>query len=91
MFPNRKSGVFDNSKNGKSRIELLGDAREHFIKSEVVTLNQNGDYSLRYYVLDPSKIHDVSSGDVGNAKVTDVYTLVYEKNLNKIVRITFQI
>ena len=46
---------------------------------------------LRYYVLDPSKIHDVSSGDVGNAKVTDVYTLVYEKNLNKIVRITFQI
>ena len=83
VFPNRKSGVFDNSKNGKSRIELLGDAREHFIKSEVVTLNQNGDYSLRYYVLDPSKIHDVSSGDVGNAKVTDVYTLVYEKEFKQ--------
>ena len=83
MFPNRKSGVSDNSKNGKSRIELLGDAREHFIKSEVVTLNQNGDYSLRYYVLDPSKIHDVSSGDVGNAKVTDVYTLVYEKEFKQ--------
>ncbi|WP_050783542.1 accessory Sec-dependent serine-rich glycoprotein adhesin [Streptococcus parasanguinis] len=83
VFPNRKSGVFDNSKNGKSRIELLGDAREYFIKSEVVTLNQNGDYSLRYYVLDPSKIHDVSSGDVGNAKVTDVYTLVYEKEFKQ--------
>ena len=83
VFPNRKSGVFDNSKNGKSRVELLGDAREHFIKSEVVTLNQNGDYSLRYYVLDPSKIHDVSSGDVGNAKVTDVYTLVYEKEFKQ--------
>ena len=83
VFPNRKSGVFDNSKNGKLRIELLGDAREHFIKSEVVTLNQNGDYSLRYYVLDPSKIHDVSSGDVGNAKVTDVYTLVYEKEFKQ--------
>lgn len=83
VFPNRQSGVFDNSKNGKSRVELLGDAREHFIKSEVVTLNQNGDYSLRYYVLDPSKIHDVSSGDVGNAKVTDVYTLVYEKEFKQ--------
>ena len=83
VFPNRKSGVFDNSKNGKSRIELLGDAREHFIKSEVVTLNQNGDYSLRYYVLDPSKIHDVSSGDVGNTQVTDVYTLVYEKEFKQ--------
>ncbi|WP_347089901.1 hypothetical protein [Streptococcus parasanguinis] len=83
VFPNRKSGVFDNSKNGKSRIELLGDAREHFIKSEVVTLNQNGDYSLRYYVLDPSKIHDVSSGDIGNTKVTDVYTLVYEKEFKQ--------
>ena len=83
VFLNRKSGVFDNSKNGKSRIELLGDAREHFIKSEVVTLNQNGDYSLRYYVLDPSKIHDVSSGDIGNTKVTDVYTLVYEKEFKQ--------
>ena len=83
VFPNRQSGVFDNSKNGKSRIELLGDAREHFIKSEVVTLNQNGDYSLRYYVLDPSKIHDVSSGDVGNTQVTDVYTLVYEKEFKQ--------
>lgn len=83
VFPNRKSGVFDNSKNGKSRVELLGDAREHFIKSEIVTLNQNGDYSLRYYVLDPSKIHDVSSGDVGNTQVTDVYTLVYEKEFKQ--------
>ena len=83
VFPNRQSGVFDNSKNGKSRVELLGDAREHFIKSEVVTLNQNGDYSLRYYVLDPSKIHDVSSGDVGNTQVTDVYTLVYEKEFKQ--------
>ena len=83
ISPNWKSGVFDNSKNGKSTIELLGDAREHFIKSEVVQLNQNGDYSLRYYVLDPSKIHDVSSGDLGNTQVTNVYTLVYEKDFNQ--------
>ncbi len=33
--------------------------------------------------LDPSKIHDVSSGDVGNAKVTDVYTSVYEKEFKQ--------
>ena len=83
ISPNWKSGVFDNSKNGKSTIELLGAAREHFIKSEVVQLNQNGDYSLRYYVLDPSKIHDVSSGDLGNTQVTNVYTLVYEKDFNQ--------
>ena len=83
ISPNWKSGIFDNSKNGKSTIELLGDAREHFIKSEVVQLNQNGDYSLRYYVLDPSKIHDVSSGDLGNTQVTNVYTLVYEKDFNQ--------
>ena len=83
ISPNWKSGVFDNRKNGKSTIELLGAAPEHFIKSEVVQLNQNGDYSLRYYVLDPSKIHDVSSGDLGNTQVTNVYTLVYEKDFNQ--------
>ena len=62
---------------------IVSAAREHFIKSEVVQLNQNGDYSLRYYVLDPSKIHDVSSGDLGNTQVTNVYTLVYEKDFNQ--------
>ena len=80
-----KSGVSDNSKNGKSRVELLGDAREHFIKSEIVTLSQNGDYSLRYYVLDPSqKSMMLVVVMVGNTKVTRcIYTCLSEKNFKQ--------
>ncbi|MFS9195393.1 accessory Sec-dependent serine-rich glycoprotein adhesin, partial [Streptococcus sp. OMI750] len=76
---NATTGIFDNSKVGDRRVELYGNAREHFIKSEVVTTNQNGDYILRYYVLDPSKINTLTSRDTGNEPVFDKYTLVYEK------------
>ena len=76
---NATTGIFDNSKVGKERVNLYGGAREHFIRSEVVPTNQNGDYILRYYVLDPSKIYTLTSRDTGNEPVFDKYTLVYEK------------
>ena len=76
---NVRTGTFDNSTVGDRRVELYGNAREHFIRSEVVTTNQNGDYILRYYVLDPSKINTLTSRDTGNEAVFDKYTLVYEK------------
>ena len=76
---NATTGIFDNSKVGKERVELYGGARDRFIKSEVVTINQNGDYILRYYVLDPSKINALTYQDAGSEPVFDKYTLVYEK------------
>ena len=77
------TGIFDNSTVGTRRVELYGNAREHFIRSEVVTTSQNGDYILRYYVLDPSKVYNVSNLDVGNEPVFDKYTLVYEKEFKQ--------
>ena len=77
------TGIFDNSTVGTRRVELYGNAREHFIRSEVVTTSQNGDYILRYYVLDPSKVYNVSNLDVGNEAVFDKYTLVYEKEFKQ--------
>lgn len=77
------TGIFDNSTVGTRRVELYGNAREHFIRSEVVTTSQNGDYTLRYYVLDPSKVYNVSNLDVGNEPVFDKYTLVYEKEIKQ--------
>ena len=76
---NATTGIFDNSTVGDRRVELYGNAREHFIKSEVVPINQNGDYILRYYVLDPSKIYSLTYQDAGSSPVFDKYTLVYEK------------
>ena len=80
---NATTGTFDNSTVGDRRVELYGNAREHFIRSEVVTTSQNGDYILRYYVLDPSKVYNVSNLDVGNEPVFDKYTLVYEKEFKQ--------
>ena len=77
------TGIFDNSTVGTRRVELYGNAREHFIRSEVVPTSQNGDYILRYYVLDPSKVYNVSNLDVGNEPVFDKYTLVYEKEFKQ--------
>ena len=80
---NATTGTFDNRKVGERRVELYGNAREHFIKSEVVTTSQNGDYILRYYVLDPSKVYNVSNLDAGNSPVFDKYTLVFEKEIKQ--------
>ena len=77
---NKMSGVFDLSEVGKQTVETYrGGARDHYIKLVREVTSPNGDYTLKYYVLDPSKLWNYRKGDNGTVFDLANYTLVYEK------------
>ena len=77
---NKMSGVFDLSEVGKQTVETYrGGARDHYIKLVREVTSPNGDYTLKYYVLDPSKLWYYRKGDNGTVFDLANYTLVYEK------------
>ncbi|MDB8647198.1 accessory Sec-dependent serine-rich glycoprotein adhesin, partial [Streptococcus australis] len=77
---NKMSGVFDLSEVGKQTVESYrGGARDHYIKLVREVTSPNGDYTLKYYVLDPSKQWYYRKSDNGTVFDLANYTLVYEK------------
>ena len=77
---NKMSGVFDLRKVGEQNVDTyLGGARDHYIKLVREVTSPNGDFTLKYYVLDPSKQRNYRKGDNGTVFDLANYTLVYEK------------
>ena len=77
---NKMSGVFDLRKVGEQNVDTYwGGARDHYIKLVREVTSPNGDFTLKYYVLDPSKQRNYRKGDNGTVFDLANYTLVYEK------------
>lgn len=83
---NKMSGIFDLSEVGKQTVEAYrGGARDHYIKLVREVTSPNGDFTLKYYVLDPSKQRNYRKGDNGTVFDLANYTLVYEKAFRMII------